>query len=253
MTVGWLESRKEKGSRPKERQEKTIDGHPGLMAWVYPSGEVVFVFRYTQTNGTRRKMRLGQYGEGGITLAEAYDLHRQAQRELEKDLDPIEERAKRQEAEQRAREERAGTGTVADLVEQFVHRKLRAERWDEGRGQWTRDDKTKTKARKRPDAASALLGYVDRAAVVPKRRRKTAVATLLSQYGNLNARDLTKRQLISLLDDIVDRGAPITANRTYALLKQLFDWAAAKDLIPASPMAGIGLSPPSGTSRRSPV
>ena len=35
--------------------------------------------------------------------------------------------------EQRAREERAGTGTVADLVEQFVHRKLRAERWDDAR------------------------------------------------------------------------------------------------------------------------
>jgi integrase len=48
-----------------------------------------------------------------------------------------------------------------------------------------------------------------------------------------------KRQLVALLDDMVDRGAPIAANRTYSLLIQLFDWAAAKDLVPASPMAGI--------------
>jgi integrase len=151
-----------------------------------------------------------------------------------------------QDAEQQAREERAGTGTVADLVEQFVHRKLRAERWDEKRGEWVRDDKNKTKARKRPDAAAALLGYIDLRVQTTKRRSKKqkAKATLISEYGKVNARDLTKRQLIALLDAIVDRGAPVSANRTYALLKQLFDWAAAKDLVPASPMAGI--EPPGG-------
>jgi integrase len=31
----------------------------------------------------------------------------------------------------------------------------------------------------------------------------------------------------------------VTANRVHALLAQLFTWAAAKDLIPASPMAGV--------------
>ena len=65
------------------------------------------------------------------------------------------------------------------------------------------------------------------------------LARCYAQLGKLKARELTKRQLIAFLDSIVDRGAPITANRVYALLKQLFDWAAAKDLIPASPMAGI--------------
>jgi integrase len=238
MTATWLESRRESRNRPKERYDVTVDGREGLMVRVYPSGAVTFRFRYT--SGIKRQvMVLGEFGPGGLSLADAFDLHHRAQRELENDLDPIEERAQRQEAGLRAREERAGTGTVADLVQQFVHRKLRAERWDEDRSKWTRDDKAKTKARKRPDAAAALLGYVDGDAVARKRRRKTAIATLLSEHGKLNARNLTKRQLITLLDDIVDRGSPITANRTYALLRQLFDWASAKDLIPASPMAGI--------------
>jgi integrase len=209
------------------------------MVRVFPSGAVSFRFRYTG-RGKRRVMVLGEFGPGGLSLADAFDQHHQAQRELERGLDPIEERKKREDAEQRARDERAGTGTVADLVEQFVHRKLRAERWDENRGAWIRDEKNKTKARKRPDAAAALLGHADLSEESAKRpRRKNQKATLISEYGKVNAHDLTKRQLIALLDAIVDRGAPVSANRTHALLKQLFDWAAAKDLVPASPMAGI--------------
>ena len=42
-------------------------------------------------------MVLGEFGPGGLSLADAFDQHHQAQRELEKGLDPIEERAKRQE------------------------------------------------------------------------------------------------------------------------------------------------------------
>jgi integrase len=239
MTTTWLESRRESRNRPKDRYDETVDGREGLMVRVFPSGAVSFRFRYT-FGEKRRVMVLGEFGQGGLSLVDAFDQHHQAQRELEKGLDPLEERRKRQDAEQRAREERAGSGTVADLVEQFVHRKLRAERWDEDRGAWVRDEKNKTKARKRPDAAAALLGYVDSGAEPAKRpRRGTHKATLVSEYGKVNARDLTKRQLIALLDAIVDRGSPITANRTHALLKQLFDWAAAKDLVPASPMAGI--------------
>src|SRR5689334_1220940 len=120
VTVGWLDSRKNPKNRPEAREEHAVDGHEGLYAWVYPSGAVVFVYRYTPPGGGgRKKMRLGQYGEGGLTLKEAFDQHRGAQRELEKGLDPIEEREKRENADRRAREERAGADTVADLVRRF--------------------------------------------------------------------------------------------------------------------------------------
>lgn len=231
LTVGWLDSRKEPRNRPKVRQEKTVDGHAGLMVWVYPSGEVVFVFRYTppgSPSGARRKMRLGQYGQGGITLAEAFDLHRQAQRELEKGLDPIEERERRIIEAQKAREEHTAAGTVADVVDQFVHRKLRAERWDAERQAWVRDTKAKMKPRKRPDDAEALL------------KTNLVDATLDGQnVGRVKVRDLTRRQMVRILEAIVDRGSPVTANRVHALLRQLFDWAAARDIIGASPMAGV--------------
>ncbi len=208
------------------------------MARVFPSGTVTFRFRYT-SGDKRRVMVIGEFGDRGLSLADAFDQHHQAQRELEKGLDPIEEREKRREFAQRAREERAGAGTVADLVEQFVHRKLRAERWDTEAKAWVRDQKAKSKARKRPDAAAALLGYRDRKPAEPKRRRKKTLPTFISQLGQIKAAAVAKRQLIDFLDSMVDRGAPVHANRVYALLKQLFDWGAAKDLIPSSPMAGI--------------
>jgi hypothetical protein len=39
------------------------------------------------------------------------------------------------------REERASADNVASLVEEFVHRRLRAERWDTAAGQWVRDSR----------------------------------------------------------------------------------------------------------------
>ena len=57
-----------------------------------------------------------------------------------------------------SRRERAGADTLASLVEQFVHRKLRAERWDAEAGTWMRDSRANIKARKRPQEAAALLG-----------------------------------------------------------------------------------------------
>ncbi|MHB1870908.1 MAG: tyrosine-type recombinase/integrase [Steroidobacteraceae bacterium] len=245
ITTTWLEARGEPKNRPTVRYDVTVDGREGLMVRVFPSGAVSFRFRYTGPGGERRVMVLGEFGDNALSLKRAHELHAQAQRELAEGLDPLEERARRQQAEQLARAERAGADTVSSLVEQFVHRELRAERWDEARGTWV---KTRAEGRKRPDAAAALLGYLPLDA--PVRRRKTAakrVPTFVSELGQVKAPELTKRQIIAFLDGIVDRGAPVAANRTYALLKQFFEWAAAKDLIPASPMAGV--KAPGGTER----
>jgi integrase len=229
VTTTWLESRREPRNRPEERYDVTVDGREGLMARVFPSGAVSFRFRYTAPDGKRRVMVLGEFGkDDGLSLADAHDMHQQAQRELERGLDPIEERDRRDAEAQKAREARANADTVASLVEQFVHRKLRGERWDEERNIWVRDAKVKTRPRKRPEAAEALL------------KSNLVEGKLDGQViGRKKAEDLTRRQLVRLLDAIVDRGAPVTANRVHALLVQMFNWGAAKDMISASPMAGI--------------
>jgi len=248
ITDTWLAAAIAK-NRGKPKYRKTVErgpARPGLMVTVYSDGTAGFLMRYTRPRGERVLMPIGSYGnKAGLSLADACREHDRAITLLEKGIDPKDERERRQKEIEEARRERAGADTVASLVDQFVHRKLRAERWDAASGRWVRDSKAHTKARKRPNEAAALLGYFEPDRPLHKRKGKREnVPTLVSELGSRKARDVTRRDLIAFLDGIVDgvgrdKGAPVTANRVHALLVQMFNWAAAKDIIPASPMAGV--------------
>ncbi|MEI9410858.1 tyrosine-type recombinase/integrase [Mesorhizobium salmacidum] len=58
-------------------------------------------------------------------------------------------------------------------------------------------------------------------------------------FGDLRAKDITKRQVLDLLDGIIDRGSPVTANRVFASLRKFFSWLVDRDVITASPCAGV--------------
>lgn len=51
--------------------------------------------------------------------------------------------------------------------------------------------------------------------------------------------DIGATDVITVLDDIVDRGAPIAANRTLAAFRRMCRWAVGRNLIAVSPCAGI--------------
>jgi integrase len=59
---------------------------------------------------------------------------------------------------------------------------------------------------------------------------------------------VTKRDVLRLLDGIVDRGAPIMANRVRALLSKFFAWCVERDIIEFSPM--VSIKPPSKETTR---
>lgn len=59
---------------------------------------------------------------------------------------------------------------------------------------------------------------------------------------------VTKRDVLRLLDGIVDRGAPIMANRVRALLSKFFAWCVERDIIEFSPM--VSIKPPSKEKTR---
>lgn len=112
--------------------------------------------------------------------------------------------------------------TVADLVEHFIHRRSPTAPADKA---------TATEHRAYRRQAERLL-------------RKN----VLNRIGQSLACDVTRRELVDLLGDIVRRGAPITANRVYSLLKQCFSFAVAWDLMTYSPM--VGMPAPGGRERR---
>jgi integrase len=58
-------------------------------------------------------------------------------------------------------------------------------------------------------------------------------------WGRHKAKDITRKDIIRLLDGIVDRGSPIQANRTLAVVRKMFKWAARRDDIPSNPCTEI--------------
>lgn len=60
--------------------------------------------------------------------------------------------------------------------------------------------------------------------------------------------EIARRDVIELLDGIVDAGTPIAANRTLAAVSKLFNWAADRGVIDASPCIRVK-APASETSR----
>jgi integrase len=59
---------------------------------------------------------------------------------------------------------------------------------------------------------------------------------------------ISKRDVIELLDGIIDRGAPGKARSVHAHLHRFFKWAVGREIIPISPM--VGLERPVAANRR---
>jgi len=61
---------------------------------------------------------------------------------------------------------------------------------------------------------------------------------------------VTKSEVVQLLDGIVDRGAPIAANRTLALIRKVFNWAVAEGYLVINPASGIPMRARENVRRR---
>ena len=62
---------------------------------------------------------------------------------------------------------------------------------------------------------------------------------VLPVWGRRKAKDITRRDVITLLDEIVERGSPIMANRTLAVVRKMFNFAIGRDIVDATPVAVV--------------
>ncbi|HVT60837.1 MAG TPA: site-specific integrase [Thermoanaerobaculia bacterium] len=58
---------------------------------------------------------------------------------------------------------------------------------------------------------------------------------LLPQWGRRPAREISRRDVILILDRVADRGAPISANRLRALISTVFNFGIGRDLVEHNP------------------
>jgi integrase len=70
----------------------------------------------------------------------------------------------------------------------------------------------------------------------------------LASWQDRDLRSITRQEILGVLDRMVERGAPIQANRLVAALRRFLGWAVERGLLDASPMAS--LKPPSAEAHR---
>jgi integrase len=87
-----------------------------------------------------------------------------------------------------------------------------------------------------------------RAASYVKNTRRTFEIYVLPKWRGRDLKGITRRDVIELLDAIMDQGFPIAANKTLAALRKLFAWGLTRDILDTNPVAGI--EPPGEEKRR---
>jgi integrase len=173
---------------------------------VFPNGAKHWIFVYRQS-GKRRIMTLGHYPEMSLADARAEFQKKRVVARKEK-LDPIAIRQAEKDSIRSSEEERLKAPTVSELVTDYLekHAKRFKRSWQEDERILNRD-------------------------VIPA-------------WGKIKAEDIRRRDINTLLEGIVGRGAPVMANNTFKIIRKMFNWAAKNDLIPISPAIGIDLPTP---------
>ncbi len=85
--------------------------------------------------------------------------------------------------------------------------------------------------------------YLERHAKVNKKSwkedQRCLAREVLPIIGRKKAGDVKRKDLISILDSIVERGSPQMANRTLNVISKLFNFAVSRDILDTSPCAAI--------------
>lgn len=92
----------------------------------------------------------------------------------------------------------------------------------------------------------AVLEEFVRRHVEPKNRPSSAAENkrlieveIKSRWKDRQIETITRRDVITMLDEITDRGSPVTANRVHAVLRKFFNWATERDIVQASPVTNL--------------
>ncbi len=107
------------------------------------------------------------------------------------------------------------------------------------------------RAARRDTFATVADEFVKRHCAEHRRGRETAQIIrreLLPTWSDRSIADITRRDVIEVLDGIMDRGTPYAANRVLRITRKLFNWAVERGVVETTPIANI--SAPGKETRR---
>jgi integrase len=215
LTVAGIKALKPQAT-PFETKDDAITG---AYVEMRPSGAVSYVLRY-RFNDKTCKLTLGRFDvdEGGLAKVRA--KAREARNALGQGIDPA--AAKREAKALRAAIARQAEATLesapgaADLVEtvtaEFIERYAKPNTRD-----W-------------------------------KETQRLLERNIVAHWRGRRLSEISKADIHAVLDLMIDRGAAVGANRVFAQLRKLCNWAVGRGLIERSPCEGID-KPSSETKR----
>jgi integrase len=218
MTKALTVRRIETVQATSSRQEIPDGLLPGLYLVVQPSGAKSFAVRYRYA-GQPRKLTLGAFP--AINLETARTLGAKALRAAAEGRDPAREKqsakgdAKRQAAEEIRGKRDLFENVAREFIERHAMKQNRETTW--------RETARILGLRPSPDDPSILVDVG---------------GDVMSAWKGRKIQDITKRDVITLLDAVRDR-APVMANRVLAAVRKLFNWCLARDVIEVSPCSLI--------------
>lgn len=182
---------------------------PGLYLVVQPSAKKTWAFRY-RAGGKSRKLTIGRWPAYDLKLAR--ELASKAKIAVDLGRDPAEEKrqTKRAVKEQRA----ADLDTFAGVARLFIRRYAKPKNRD-----WLEQARLLGLV---PDPAKPELREDPAAFVVSP--NGPAAALSRKPFSQIRTRDVRE-----VIEEIIDRGAPIGANRTLQAMHRMFEWAIARD------------------------
>ncbi|MFZ0601804.1 MAG: integrase arm-type DNA-binding domain-containing protein [Roseiarcus sp.] len=180
---------------PTARREVPDGKITGLYLVLQPSGAKSWALRY-RAAGKPAKLTLGPYP--ALDLANARRRAQEALGEIASGKNPAAEKKAAREAQKAANSTADRVETVAaSFIEKYVKRNVS--------DSWARE-------------AERLL-----------------TKEINPKFGFKRLSEVKKSDIHDLLDEIVDRGAPVVANRTLAVFRRLCNWAVERGVVDASP------------------
>ena len=142
---------------------------------------------------------------------------------------------------QDGRQRRLKIGTFEGMNLAEAHKKARAAASEVEHGRDPAVARDANRAGETIEGLSKL--YIDKHAKPNKRSwqndQRMLNLDVLPAWKGRKVKSIRRRDVIDLLDAIVDRGAPISANRTYEVVRRMFSFAIERDIIDAHPCVGI--------------
>ena len=192
---------------------------PGFGVRVHPSGTMTFFYLY-KIDGQRRFMALGNYTTaskkaGEISLKNARE---QYQAELAKvkalrrgsadGVDPVAERRRKQEDRIAEATAHSQALTIDKLITEYIEKHA-----EPSKRSWKEDERILKK-----DA--------------------------LVVWGKRKVADIKKRDVVLLLESIIERGSPGSANNNFKIIRKMFRFAVQRDILEHSPCDGVVMPAP---------